>query len=128
VFPPALAKREVTLEQTAPGRYTASFDVPQSGRYLLDLGLSRDGVPLAPQSRGLVVGYPDELRLRPTDEDLLRELSRLTGGTFRPSPEAVFAPPEQVAREVVPLWPHLVTLAALLLVADVALRRLRQAG
>jgi Ca-activated chloride channel homolog len=82
------------------------------------------GLPATQQSRGLVVNYDDELRIRPTDEKLLESVARSSGGTFRPEPEAVFAPDERTASRAVPLWPYLLTAAALIFVADVALRRI----
>ena len=76
------------------------------------------------QSRGLVVNYDDELRIRPTDEALLEAVARASGGTFKPDPEAVFAPDERTASRPVPLWPYLLVVAALIFLADVALRRI----
>ena len=70
------------------------------------------------------MNYDDELRLRPTDEKLLEAVARVSGGTYRPAPEAVFAPDERTASQPVPLWPYLVIAAALLFLADVALRRI----
>ena len=45
-------------------------------------------------------------------------------GVFRPKPEDVFAPTTKTVQRPTPLWPYLITLAALLLVLDVALRRI----
>ena len=82
------------------------------------------GVAMNQQSRGLVVNYDDELRLRPTDEKLLESIASVSGGTYKPEPEAIFNPPERTASRAVPLWPYLVAAAALLFLADVALRRI----
>ena len=60
------------MTQTAPGRYQAEFDTPHPGSYHLEFSQKRDGQVLYHQSRGLAVGYPDELRLRPTNTGLLR--------------------------------------------------------
>jgi hypothetical protein len=76
------------------------------------------------QSRGLAVGYADELRLRPTNEELLKSLARVSGGKYNPQPEEVFAATERTAARATPLWPYLVTLAALIFLLDVALRRI----
>ncbi len=75
------------------------------------------------QTRGLAVGYPDELRLRPTNTDLLKTIAGTTGGRFDAPPELAFAAPERTAPRAVPLWPYLATAAAFLFVLDVALRR-----
>jgi hypothetical protein len=64
------------------------------------------------------------LRIRPADEKLLEGVARASGGVFRPEPEAVFSQDERTASQPLPLWPYLVMVAALLFVADVALRRI----
>jgi Mg-chelatase subunit ChlD len=121
---PRLGTSKLPLRQTAPGRYTAEFATPLAGPYHLELSQKLDGQPLYQQSRGLTVGYSDELRLRPTNEELLKSIAEVSGGKFNLAAADAFAPTTRTARRPTPLWPWLVTAAALLLVADVALRRL----
>src|SRR5262249_27223291 len=102
----------------------AEFDTPNPGSYHLEITQKRGGQVLSHQSRGLAVGYPDELRLRPTNNGLLRALAGDSGGRFNPLAEEVFAATPRLARRATPLWPALVAAAALLFVADVALRRI----
>ncbi len=86
---------------------------------------STGGQVLSQQSRGLAVGYPDELRLRPTNTGpapVGRAGSRAAGSTRRP--RRVFAAAANCRPRATPLWPYLVAAAALLFVADVALRRI----
>ena len=71
----------------------------------------------------MAVGYPEELRIRPTNIELLKEIARATGGVFDPAPAEVFAPQGETVPRTTPLWPGLLAAAALLLVADVAIRR-----
>src|SRR5581483_8195255 len=82
------------------------------------------GKVLYQQSRGLAVGYSDELRLRPANKELLQSVARVSGGRFDPTPEAVFASDGQTALRATPLWPYLLLAAAIVFVADVALRRI----
>ncbi|MBS0202107.1 MAG: VWA domain-containing protein [Planctomycetes bacterium] len=140
IIDPQLSQRKLELKQTAPGRYVAEFDTPASGAYHLNLTQkTAGGTLLHQQTRGLIVGYPDELRLRPTNTELLQALATSTGGRFDPRPEDLFStgnigksdsagsPADSVARTVqrtTPLWPYLVTAALLLFVLDVALRRI----
>ena len=141
VIDPQLGQRKLEMKQTAPGRYVAEFDTPASGAYHMNLSQkTAGGTLLHQQTRGLIVGYPDELRLRPTNEELLKSLAAATGGRFDPRPEDLFieptsAPaspslgtantnaPRTVPRST-PLWPYLVSAAILLFVLDVALRRI----
>lgn len=124
IIDPQLGKKKLEMAQTAPGRYVAEFDTPQSGAYHLEIAQKHQGKLLYQQSRGLMVGYPDELRLRPTNRELLETIARVTGGTFEPSPEAVFATTERTALRGTPLWPYLISIAAALFLLDVALRRI----
>lgn len=121
---PQLAIKKLPLAQTAPGRYVARFDTPLSGPYHMELTQKVGGQVLYQQSRGLTVGYSDELRLRPTNDELLRSIANVSGGKYQPKPDEVFAATQRTAQRPTPLWPWLVTAAAIVLVADVALRRI----
>jgi len=112
------------MAQTAPGRYSGSFPTPLTGAYHTEFSQKVGGQVVYQQSRGLAVGYPEELRLRPTNTDLLKSVARVSGGVFDPPAESVFAPSEKVARRATPLWPYLLAAAALVFVLDVALRRI----
>jgi hypothetical protein len=102
----------------------AQFDTPKSGAYHLELAPKSQGAVAYRQSRGLMVGYSDELRLRPTNEALLKSLAQVTGGAYSPTPANVFAETDRTAQRTTPLWPYLLMAAASLLVIDVALRRI----
>ena len=121
---PRLATSKIEMAQVAPGRYQAEFDTAQPGSYQLMFSQTRDNQLLGRQTRGLAVGYPDELRLRPANADLLKSIAGASGGRFEVRPESVFDVPEQTAPRTVPLWPYLATAAVLLFVLDVALRRI----
>lgn len=120
---PALGTRKIAMPQVAPGRYQAEVDTSRQGTYQLMFSQTKDSQLLGRQTRGLAIGYPDELRLRPTDDELLKSIAATTGGRFDAPPEAAFAPPEWTAPRAVPLWPYLAVAAAFLFVLDVALRR-----
>jgi Mg-chelatase subunit ChlD len=124
VIEPQLGKKKLDMTQTAPGRYVAEFDTPRSGEYHLEIAQKHQGKLLYQQSRGLMVGYADELRLRPTNTELLHAIAQVSGGQYDPAPEALFAPTERTAPRGTPLWPYLIMAAAALFLIDVALRRI----
>lgn len=124
IIDPQLATKKLPLNQTAPGRYVADFETPLSGPYHLELTQKVGGQVLYQQSRGISVGYSDELRLKPTNETLLKSIADASGGTYKLSSADTFAATGRTARRPTPLWPWLVTAATLLLVLDVALRRI----
>lgn len=121
---PRLATQKILMEQTAPGHYAAQIDTPDAGTYHLEIAQTYQGQILYRQSRGLVVGYPDELRLRPTDDKLLQSIARVTGGRYDPRPSEVFEFSDKTASRATPLWPFLTTVAMILFLIDVALRRI----
>lgn len=124
VIGPDMDKQEHTLEQIAPGRYEANFDTPSPGAYHLEITDQAHGRVRGRQSRGLVVGYPDELRIGKTNQAKLRAITQATGGLYAPAAADVFAPTDRTARRTTPLWPYLVAAAVVLFVIDVALRRI----
>lgn len=122
---PGLEKEDVALRQTAPGRYEAEISVPARGAYHMELSQTRNDVLTFRQTRGLVVGYPDELRLGPPEEDMMRRVAEISGGKYDPTPEQVFELDEsERAKNVYPLWPYLLSAAVIIFLFDVALRRI----
>lgn len=124
VIDPRLSTKKLTLPQTAPGRYFGHIETPHSGAYHLELTAKVGDKVIARQSRGLSVGYSEELRLKPTDEAGLEAIAVHSGGRFRPAASDLFAPSNRVAMRPTLLWPYLIAAAAILLVLDVALRRI----
>ena len=124
VIDPQLNTEKFHLSQTAPGRYVGQFATREHGAYHVKLTQRLDGQVVYQQTRGLTVGYDDELRLRPASEELLRSIAEVSGGRFNPQPAEVFSPWTTTAFRPTPLWPWLITIAVLLFVADVALRRI----
>ena len=91
VIDPSLGNRKLEMSQTAPGRYVAEFETPLSGSYHLEFAQELGGRMLNNQSRGLAVGYPDELRLRPADLGLLPSDRALYRRALRPGARVSFS-------------------------------------
>lgn len=135
VVGPDLTPRPLRLEQTAPGRYAATFDADQVGSYFL---VVRPGPGQPVLRTGVNVAYSAEFRDRTANETLLASLAGLKSddgpaGMLAPplgatSPTA--APPVDFFRHDLPhasgrrdLWPELTLAAVGLLVGDVFVRR-----
>jgi len=123
VVDPQLRRTKLKLDQRAPGQYSHTIPTADSGAYHLEIIVKDKGQPLYRQSRGLTVGYSDELRIKPTNEPLLKEIAESTGGKYSPSAADLFKTDRTAARPT-PLWPWLLTIAVILWVLDVALRRI----
>ena len=117
-------KKEVEMRQVAPGRYVASVNTDQEGAYHFDLSQKTGAQVAFRQTRGLIVGYPDELRLRPTNDSLLRRIAEVSGGKHTTHPDDVIRNEARTAHRAQPLWPYLLTAAMVLFLADVASRRI----
>jgi Ca-activated chloride channel family protein len=121
---PQLKRKKSVLKQSAPGRYTSDFKTPQAGAYHMEIALKQNDKVIYRQSRGISVGYSDELRIRPTNEPLLRSIAESSGGSFASTAKNLIDTSRESVTRPTPLWPYLVTAALLLLIFDVALRRI----
>jgi uncharacterized membrane protein len=123
ILDPKGSRREVPLAQVAPGRYAASLEAAAMGPYYLEGKLRYQGRPVATERLGIVVPYPDELRIRPVNVDLLRAIAERTGGRYDPTPEEAMAPDGRTVPRTFWLWPWLLGAAMVGLVLDVAIKR-----
>jgi uncharacterized membrane protein len=123
VLGPGGKQREARLEQVAPGRYAATLEAAEEGPYFLEGNLRYQGRLIAAERLGLVMSYSDELRTRPVNEKLLREIAERTGGRYDPTPEEALAPSGQTVPQTFWLWPWLLGAMLTGLVVDVRLKR-----
>jgi uncharacterized membrane protein len=128
VVAPNRERSVIDLEQIGPGRYRGRFPAPQEGVYLVGMAQRKGERVIGSQLAGLVVPYAQELRDLGVDETLLRELAELTGGGALEDPRDAFLKARRQSRIAIDIWPWLVGLVAVLLIPDVALRRLGPGG
>ncbi len=124
VVSPDRERTVIDLEQVAPGRYRGRFPAPQEGVYLVGMSQRRNDRVIGSQLAGLVVPYAQELRELGVDEARLRELAELTGGGPVNDPRDVFSQARRQSRVAVDIWPWLVGLVTVLMVPEIAMRRL----
>lgn len=119
---------EVPLEQTAAGRYEATFDVPTYGSYQLEAEHTLNGEPYAVSTATLPNPYPDEYLVVGANYASLRQAITLGGGQINPEIVELFDPQgEKIAFEE-DLWPYFLFAALGLLLLDVLMRRVRLYG
>jgi len=61
VIDPGLQRTKLDLRHAAPGRYLGDIATPESGAYHLEILLKQNGQVVYRQSRGLAVGYSDDV-------------------------------------------------------------------
>jgi hypothetical protein len=76
------------------------------------------------QLAGLVVPYGQEFRDLGVDETALREFSELTGGGVLNEPKDTFLQNRHRSKLTMDLWPWLVGLVTVMLIPEIALRRM----
>ena len=122
VATPGGGSRPITLEQTAPGRYEATWPTSSPGAYVLSVTAHGAGAAGGPRTIGLVVPYSPEYRVPEGNPGLLSRLVETTGGAFLEHPQDAFRPARGTgSRET---WPWLSWAALAVLLAEVSLRRL----
>jgi hypothetical protein len=115
--------RNLDVPQVAPGRYATSLEAAVPGIYALELRLEHQGRLVCLARRGLATGFADELRVRPANEELLQSIASQSGGRYRPSAAAIFAPSSQTVPRTEELWRYFLAAAVLILLLDVGIRR-----
>lgn len=117
---------ETPLELVEPGVWEASVPREKEGIYSIKAALQKDGHILNSSTGALTWGYPKEFRYRHRNEPLeaLASLVDATGGEIIDDSRQLQRQSRYV-KSMLDLWPWLLSLAAFILVADVAARRLR---
>ena len=127
LFPSERSQR-IALEQSAPGRYHASFAAEEIGAYYFSLlGEDAEGERQT-EVFGFGIPYTDEFRRLGVNNELLEELAILTHGNVLSledgSHEELFAAENIVSKAGTSLWPYLTIIFLSLLLVDVAVRKL----
>ena len=120
---PDLKKEELTVRQTAPGRYELDFPTQDVGPYFLNIRQKQAGEVVNTQVTGTVVSYPQEYLVHNANDSLLTQIAAVSDGQFNASPEDAFRPPEEPVILHIHLWRPFLIAALFLLLIDIALRR-----
>ena len=118
---PGGAHSGISLEQTAPGRYEATWPAARPGVYTLILSAREARGAVGSRAAGIVVPYSPELRATGANVALLAHLAESTGGALVHAPDDAFRPGRGTGTRDV--WPPFASLALGILLAEVALRR-----
>lgn len=128
VTAPDGSTRQVTLQQSAAGRYEAELPLDQYGSYGLKATHDRGGDTIAVSLGSISYPYPREYLFVEPNRDILRQAARVGNGGTNPSVEKLFDPMGEEVKYRRELWPWFVIAAMLLVVLDLALRRIRLSG
>jgi Ca-activated chloride channel family protein len=129
-----LQAQEVQFTSTVPGEYTANLTINKPGVYLAatelivaDNDTGAEGRSIGKLTTGFVIPYSPEYRITANKgEEKLHRLAELTGGRLLSleNPEDVFAYDPVPFRKLIPIHEYLLIAALLLLLLDIAVRRI----
>ncbi|MGM0577124.1 MAG: VWA domain-containing protein [Myxococcota bacterium] len=121
---------DLTLTQTAPGRFTGTLPLDQFGPYTVK-GTHHPTADADSTHRSYAAvsyPFPPEHLLGPPDLTPVRTLTAATGGTAAPTNTALFDTQNKTTEHRQPRWPLPLYAALALLLLDTLLRRIRLYG
>lgn len=128
------ASPAVPLTRTGPGRYEGSFPAAEAGAYFVNVRVTRDGKDIDGRRVGVTVPYSPEFADLEPNPAMLRHLAEVTGGEVYSEDDAElarlaragvpFRAAPTTTKALLPFWAALVVVAGVLLLLDVAVRRL----
>lgn len=124
VVTPSGQNMNIKLYPTAPGEYSAIIDLKESGVYMINGKQVNNGEVINAISTGYAMQYSPEYKLNSESLDKLESLVTEIGGSIINSPEEALQgeiPSKKGQRDLVP---YLLAIALILLIIDIALRRL----
>lgn len=120
VMTPTFDIKRLQLRQTAAGHYEAEFDAKQVGTYLTSVS----GDQVEPAVAGASVSYPPEYQSLKPNHLLMSQVASITGGKVDPPVTDFFRRDNQRVQNVQDLWYHLLWIALVLFLYDIAVRRI----
>ncbi len=110
------------LQQTAPGRYEATFQASEKGTYVVNVIDRVAGGPV--DVSGAVLSYPAEFRDLHPNAALMKKMVEVTGGQNMEGLDGIFQPKPKAVEAHIDMWEFLLLFAAASLLIDIAWRRL----
>lgn len=127
VIAPDFDSKPLNIQQVAPGRYEATFDATDTGTYMLSMATGEAEEDEAAQflTAGVSLSYSPEYETSTSAEETLQKIAETAGGRLIEDIEGYqpYSRDLLPARRPEPIWPLLLLIGAMLLPADVFLRR-----
>ncbi len=127
VLLPSGKDQTFAMEQTAPGRYVGTFPAEEIGAYFFSVYSNSTDDTATPRTFGFGIPYTEEFNNTKVNEDLLEDLASTTKGrvlSLDNIPADLFTDLFDSNKSETPIWPYLIMIFLLLLIADVAARKL----
>ena len=116
-----------SMEQIAPGRYAHTFPAEEIGAYYFSVYSNSGNDAGVPQTFGFGIPYTAEFNSTAVNKDLLEDLASTTKGrvlSIDTIPVDLFKDNFDSKQAETSIWPYLIAIFLLLLIADVVARKL----
>jgi uncharacterized membrane protein len=126
VLLPSGQKQTFSLDQTAPGRYKSAFPAEEIGAYFFSIFGNESLSSSIPRVFGFGIPYTEEFNKTGVNMQLLEDLASTTNGrvlSIDNIPTDLYSSRSDSRRSGIPLWPYFVLVFLLLLIIDVAARK-----
>jgi uncharacterized membrane protein len=127
VLLPSGKDQTFAMEQIAPGRYVGAFPAEEIGAYHFSVYSNSGTYAETPQTFGFGIPYAEEFNSTAVNEDLLEDLASTTKGrvlSIDQIPADFFKDKSDSRHSETSIWPYLMMIFLLLLIADVVARKL----
>jgi uncharacterized membrane protein len=129
VMGPDMAARDIRLVQTGPGMYVGEFSGREPGNYVVRVSYQGPGGEGGMQLSGAAMNSSLEMQDLQSNEGMVREIARRTGGRVLPPFDPVSADlftreGVHVSASMMPIWDILIPVLLMLILIDVAVRRI----
>jgi len=115
----------VKLEPISPGVYRGNFKGDETGVYIANVSISSNGETVKNISSGIMIPYsPEYDRIEKSKNNVLEKLALEGGGRILKNPEEVFSGELKKTVAINDMTNILLALILILLILDIALRRL----
>ena len=114
--------KEITLDPSRPGEYSAEFETKSTGVYSINVQQEEDGKVVGSTNTAAIMQYSLEYRFYPNNT-LLDDYASIIGASFTENPAEVFLNPPEFVKNRYSLTLILLLLAVVLFLCDIAIRR-----
>jgi uncharacterized membrane protein len=126
IMAPDSTTKEVTLNPSSPGEYTGSFEMKETGVYMVNVRQNKGEQVLAALNSAVALQYSPEYKIQ-TQSSTLDKMMTEMGLNYIKSPSEVFAGELKAVSSKTPLTPYFLVLAIVLFFIDIVQRKLNLA-
>jgi Mg-chelatase subunit ChlD len=124
VMAPDLTSKEVKLNPSSPGKYTGSFDMKETGVYMVNVRQNKGEQVLAAINSAAALQYSPEYKIAAEGSNNLDKMLSEMGVSYIKSSSEVFAGELKEVSSKTNLTPYFLTIALILFLFDIVIRKL----